>query len=120
MSEHAELIARLEVAEGPSRDLDMEIAKLAQGFGLPGSGLLGYLPYFTSSLDAALTLVPKGMWWLIGLGKTRPKEPLYGAQILLHGPRPPYNADVLAEGEHDANPAIALCIASLKARSAKP
>lgn len=73
----AELIAKLEAAEGPSRELDAEIA-LACGWSR--SGIKGNvwvppghepwdcdkLPEYTFSLDEALTLVPDGHSWVIG------------------------------------------------------
>lgn len=137
----SDLIARLEAAEEPSRELDTEIwlacvpgttrnqwsyTHVATGrlcdinetreLQPDGCRRLVIVPNYTASIDAALTLVPDGMWWLIGAGRIRQKEPLYGAQILCHDPDPPYTSDVIAEGEHDAGPAVALCIAALKAR----
>jgi len=47
----------------------------------------------------------------MGKGRTRPDEPLYGAQIL-DGER------AIAEAENDASPALALLCAALKARLA--
>ena len=74
------------------------------------------LPAYTRSLDDALTLLPAGTWWLMGAGQCRPDEPLYGAAVqravwLDDGPDP------LGEGEHAANPALALCLACLRARA---
>jgi len=142
----ADLIARLEKAEGPSPHLDAEIALAILYPGWVRHPHVGnecpdwvqremwpsvekFLAWrdhnepveraiaanYTASIDAALTLVPDGMWWLIGAGRIRQKEPLYGAQILRHDPDPPYTSDVIAEGEHDAGAAVALCIAALRA-----
>ncbi len=69
-------------------------------------------PQWTTSLDAALTLVGD-KWWTVGPGKTREAEPLYGAAIyepIVGEPQ------LIASGETNANPALALCIAALKAR----
>jgi hypothetical protein len=102
-----ELIAKLEAAVAADRNLDREIYTIIFPHGEP-------YPHeparFTSSLDAALTLIPEGLYWLVGAGKVEPDEPLYGAQILRTA------ADVIADGQHDATAALALAIAALKAR----
>lgn len=69
------LLDRLESAEEGSRDLDAEIASERIGFDAACVGGAGWpdgeliipmfpgwqvLPYFTTSIDAALTLVPEG------------------------------------------------------------
>lgn len=67
-----ELIAALEAADGPSRELDAEIA-LASGEFITKPGregmfarkdapnqFSGYVPPYTSSIDAALTLAKEG------------------------------------------------------------
>lgn len=74
------------------------------------------IPELTVSLDAATALVERvlpGAWYLIGMGKTRSTEPLYGAQIMFG------SNEMLGEGEHDATLAIALCIALLRALEAR-
>jgi hypothetical protein len=123
------LIARLQAATGPERTLDFQIRRW-----LKGDGFVAIItwwtahdnvrwmdgtdtnergcPYFTRSLDAALTLVPDDCWYLIGCGRVRPEEPLYGAQIM----RPLADRPIIGEGEHPASQAIALCIAALRAR----
>jgi hypothetical protein len=75
-------------------------------------------PAYTLSVDAALDLIPENHEWLIGRGRTRPNEPLFGIQIfnpgsgrVLHMPPP------LAEAEANTL-AIAICLASLRARAA--
>jgi len=117
------IIARLEKATAPDRQLDAAIAvacKSTTGFvehlrdewvskASPNSGVVP-APKYTSSIDAALTLVPEGMFWHVACGKSRPDEPLGGAQIITPGP-----LDAIGEGEA-ATPVIALCIAALKAR----
>lgn len=67
------------------------------------------VPYYTTSLDAALTLMDPAHYWICGAGKTRPDEPLYGAQVMLNGV-------VIGEGEHPTTAALALVIATLSAR----
>lgn len=76
-----------------------------------------HAPHYTSSLDAAMTLVPERCGWIAGWGQTRPDEPMGGAQIT---PYARYNGsfvagETIAESEA-ATPALALCIAALKAR----
>jgi hypothetical protein len=68
------------------------------------------LPQYTGSIDAARQTVPDGIYWMVGLGKRSEAEPLGGAATFLPG-----EDDPLTVGEH-AQPAIALCIAALRAR----
>jgi hypothetical protein len=81
--------------------------------GPPGTdpaAIYGEVPQFTSSIDAALSLVPEGLVWDISSGT---KAGL---------PDPPWAAlwsddlDVAADGK---TPALALCIAALRARAGK-
>ena len=84
---------------------------------LPDANIsLSLVPPWSTSTDAALTLVPDGMWYLIGKGRTRPGEPLYGAQVLLPD-RTGLVSDVVADGQGHVQ-ATALCIAALRARGA--
>lgn len=130
----AELIEALEKAEGPSKQLDFDIA-----------GVLGLVPNhtvrevgfdydwyrspdnytlwkaldsegrrvaswsakpYTSSIDAALTLVPDGALW--GVDNDTPGSYPYGATRYVAWC---YGKDATS----DVSPAIALCIAALKA-----
>lgn len=126
-----DLIERLETATGPDRELDAQIYCAKNGYGFikferwnQHAGRLFYsipgmkphcesegFPLYTGSLDAARTLIPPGLYWLAGEGKTRADELLGGARIFEHGKFD----DPLAEGEH-ALVEIALCIAALNAR----
>ena len=127
-----DLIKRLEAAEEGSRELDMHIA-IAAGFkerGVPISEFLdsnravtsGELtayqvvghwgfPHYTTSIDAALTLVPEG-WHVASL-----HEGTYGgawfAAIVPNGWLTSVRA-VQCRTSPSA-PALALCIAALKA-----
>ena len=116
-----DLIARLQAAEGPDRELDAEICALtAPDIGLHrqdgewfydcsiGRGR-AVISHYTASVDAALSLVPDNLFWLAGKARIQPSEPLYGAQLIL----PPNT--LVSEGEHNTSVAIALCIAALKA-----
>ena len=98
----ADLIARLEKATGPDRRLDFSIAQAVENAG-PMEWRANGFPYYTSSLDAALTLVPDCTPWAAG----EDEDGTGCADIPRHR--------VLV---HAATPALALCIAALKARSA--
>ena len=119
------LLAELQDATDGSRELDMRVA-LASGYKRSRLGIgggfdwvapdrtLSFLPEFSTSINAALTLVPDGMWWLLDKRRTRPDGALYGAQIMLrsgHG----YAVDVVAETEAHT-PALAMCCAALRSK----
>lgn len=139
----AELIAALEKAEGPSRELDYSIRQLV-GAIMPldvaagkndgcwvrriGDELIDigshiesgstsrdmYLPRYTGSLDAARMLLPEGATWTVfELDPPEPSKP-YGALV---GRRPSYGPLAVRRFRGDgATPALALCIPALKAR----
>lgn len=104
-----------ERGSGADRGLDWQVHCRD---GLEGVGMYGVHPAYTSSLDAAMTLVPEGSGWIAGWGQTRPDEPMGGATISRnarfagHGA----NYDVYAEAEA-ATPALALTAASLRAHA---
>ena len=112
-----DLIARLEKAKGPDRELDGDIALhlglvprgMERGWagGWAGNGKQFDAAWYTSSTDAALTLVPEGWGWSLDWdgGCSVFREPLSG--------RLPDNEF----GADGPSPAIALCIAALKARA---
>ena len=91
------LVAELEKATEGSREFDAAIYIKLQA-------PLGLIPHYTTSLDAALTLVPEGMAWTILSGA------LHAACV---GDASTGNPVTKA-----ATPALALCIAALKARAA--
>lgn len=119
-----DLIARLEAATGPDRELDVKIIEAIN----PGSRWEPYspkarikwlmdesgqrticygkdrIPNYTTSIDAALTLVPEGMGWEVGFGRYVPHIGTV------------WTGKGKCVGECDSNRAIALCIAALKAR----
>ena len=108
------LLTALEAATEGSRELDERIALYVGWAVQPDGRTQAGIPAYSTILDAALTLVPDGMWWLLGKGQTRPDEPLYGAQIMLrsgHG----YAVDVVAETEAHT-PALAMCCAALRSK----
>jgi hypothetical protein len=76
-----------------------------------GHYLLAWAPEFTSDLDAATTLMPGKLYWILDKGRTRPDEPLYGARAFRPGEDVPI-------GEAETNTgAAALCAAALRARA---
>ena len=107
-NEGAELIARLEAASEGSRELDEAIHSFI-GSPHDGRGLVSFpWPSYTTSLDAALMLVPEG--WVvedlfIGADKTSCVDLLFSGKPAANG---------------SANTApLAVCIAALKARASK-
>ncbi len=92
-----DLIARLEAASEGNADLDYEIAEVTDTIERP----------YTTSLDAALTLVPDGMRIMVeggmGRGAAQVWKPTMSAYF---------------DCKRAKTPAIALCIAALKARAA--
>ena len=139
------LIERLEAAETGSRELDAAIAVAAKhdlpspmgecpatlrvykcDGEAPGSywliqrsgKSLRTAPHFSTSIDAALTLVPEG-WWI-----SRIYQDEDGFEVMLIDPSsdegmgtPNYvEAVLMADGNGIPTIALALCIAALKAR----
>ncbi len=117
------IIAQLEAATEPSRDLDEYIALLigwtrdtrlsvidSIWWCPPDSNVwqIGF-PLFTVSMDAAVSAIPAGLFWLAGYGRNREDEPDYGCQVILAG-------GGVECGETNVNLAIAICTAALKAR----
>lgn len=96
-----DLIARVEAADGPDRELDAEIGRIA------AERFLGYIPpepqrgciRYTASLDAAMTLRPEGAVWKVE------DHPVYGI-----------SAVVQDQQSYAATPALALTAAALRAR----
>ena len=113
------LLERLEKAEGASRELDVAVAEAsgwqrresAHGvYWIAPHGEFDVVPPYTSSIDAALTLVPDTYEWEIGGGNPNFDNPAW-CDIC---PREqPYLAELefFAEG---VNSAIAICIAAIR------
>lgn len=100
------LIARLEAATEGSTELSATI----------GRDVMGHVPHdpvvpYTTSLDAALTLVPDSAEWSVERRLSKGMLPAY-ASIWAIGAR---DIDFHANGS-GKTPAIALCIAALRAR----
>jgi hypothetical protein len=116
-----DLIERLEKAAGPDRQLDNAIEE-AVDFPKPANpdDLPGYPPYFTASIDAALTLVPEHSTIRIA----NCHEGIVGGHAWVAALKNPYMSFPEIFGEFCSTPdnrqsmAVALCIAALKARAA--
>lgn len=124
-----DLIARLEAATEGSRELDIDIGEL-QGFIWQDGGWCGAdgdfreLPSYTTSLDAAMTLVPEGLEWMVSNRAKRPhtgRAYVHNKALIFAGlggmtKNPEYRGY-----EHTAStPALALCVVVLKARTTPP
>ena len=126
-----ELIARLEAATGPCRELDAAIA-LAKGWIQYGPNWFtppnltvkhhkSELPRYTASIDAALTLVPaNALWGVKALWDQGPDA--NGGPKAYRGSVDVYEVrDGLFWKDNHLSlaptPALAICIAALKARS---
>jgi hypothetical protein len=128
MSEISALIEKLEAAKVGSRELDADIFRI---IGLTEAQerhcrewcrmdgrtdltrdryIAAWAASFTTSLDAALTLVPEARQWTL---ESTPRET--AATVYLDWERDPYDK----YSAFNATPALALSIAALKARSAQ-
>lgn len=134
MTDRATLLAladRVEAAEGPDFGLDADIARAAgyvQHFdslwwspaivraarksrrGKWHHGRAAMLPAFITSIDAALTLVPKGWKWALYSADDRSNPVAYCVPNMGRLPWPEWVTDIEA-----ATPALALCAAALRA-----
>lgn len=124
------LINALKVSAPPSRELDADVAT-ALGWecridkGTPHttwpwrrgdmSWSIGsdYPPAYTDDVNLCLKEVPEGLWYMIGTGRCKPEEPLYGAILYSHADMPPYDTIEVGAGEHPTSQAMALLIALL-------
>jgi hypothetical protein len=104
-----DLIERLEAATGPSWELD---ASINYAVNPHASGIYGHPPY-TTSIDAALTLVPEGWTGLDIISYQRRTRYTVELSRLL-------DDDVEEDLRTGRGPtiAIALCVAALRARAA--
>ena len=124
MADMQELIARLEAAEAGSRELDAAVWAASNGYELfehDGAGWryrmkpddimrherTGYISSYTTSLDAALALAERVVGdreWMVEV-KDRPLGRVHRACLGIVGP------------VYASTPALALCIAILKAKA---
>ena len=117
----APVIPQLEAAAEGSRGLDETVA-FALGWTVdpdgvwrhPGNYKVAVHPFYTQSVDAALTLILDGMWFKLGKGRLRRDEPLYGA-ILFKPNRSGLGGKKIAEADARTMP-LAIVIAALRAR----
>jgi len=116
----ADLIERLEKATGPVRELDLECwwwGKASHSVQPMDADYKAFnlkmndAPRYTSSIDSALTLVPEGWGWLVRDFKGDGEEGAY-ADV----PHLTIESNMDGQAFHKI-PAIALCIACLRARA---
>ncbi len=128
-----ELIGRLEKATGPDRELDFDIAiqtgwKIADDCAFsdyakqyPKLARKDNFPYYTSSIDAALTLVLEGFRWRVeryNIDETKCRAELAEVGQIINAGMD-YGIGIKCRAQTSAStPALALCIASLRARLA--
>lgn len=107
-----ELIAALEKAEGPSRELDQAVGICAKNIGrdpaLPQVIGVANCAEYTASIDAALTLVPDEFDWYVS-------SEFHGTKWFATVTSKDRLHHFVARGVL-SSPAIALCIAALNAR----
>jgi hypothetical protein len=96
------LAERIEGLTGPDRHFDW----LVYGCDAAADPECIEAPFYTESLDAAMSLVPKFAFWTVGYGQTHPDEPLGGGQVIVG------EAEYYGEA---ATPALALTAAALRA-----
>ncbi|WP_129610007.1 hypothetical protein [Rhodoplanes serenus] len=137
-----ELITRLEQARGPSRDLDEAIkmahaaflisggAKRDEVIAAVGGGLSDDPRPYTFSVDHATTLVPSGWVWKVGTCCVSDdawvvpdwNSPVHGARLRRELGEPAsgsiWDSGIDVDLRPSGRPAIALCIAALKAHQA--
>ena len=118
MTKLTDLIAELEAAEAGSRELDVKVAKINGDIEPDASGPVefmgGYVAPFTSSVDAALTLVPEG-WVTMHAGQSSISGTWYWGLFLQAGILGPYSEGVETDHETKILP-CAICAVALKAR----
>jgi hypothetical protein len=112
MSDLKELLARVEKAEGPDREIDAALQRLIGGEHIHwGCGLL--VNGFTASLDASLALVERVLpGWLRELQEYGEPDSFWWVTLRSY----PFG---IAFGGRAATPALATCCALLKALIAK-
>lgn len=148
MSEIAALIERLEKAEAGSRELDAEIAatlrmpppdapawivdwdgpyvahtragRVAVQHTNGETGVYWSAPAFTTSIDAALTLLPEGWDFSVDSGSDGYSATVWKRGNYYDGGTGEWRTDEISMVNRCQGPALALCIAALRARGARP
>lgn len=139
----SDLIERLVALKGPDRELDWAIAiaiglveirfdegnQVERAYLVTDKPIMRYLgsegqykwhdlPHFTASLDAALTLVPEGWDWRVsGPDWENHERVSHFAHVREYQGMSSPKRDAEGDARHSV-PAIALCIAALRARAA--
>ncbi len=106
---HSDLIAKLEALDGPSREVDGEIATDVDGFD-------HLVPKYTASLDATVALVERA---LPGSSWEARRTGFGNGQASVWYPMEQPRPGTTIRADHKSSPAIALLIAALKALEAR-
>jgi hypothetical protein len=113
-----EVIVKLQAASTPSDHLDFAVAEAVGTLEEPDDGVYG-APGYTYSLDAALSLVPEG--WRVQNMHGEADD--WFAELCDRDPSHPHCRAAVSWDQSNSKtwgtwPALALCIAALKARQA--
>lgn len=131
MTDLMELASRVEAGEGPDRELDVRISLALSGIPYSDSDVIDmlairdeptgygvyrpadeYVPAYTASLDAAMTLIGSDVYWRLGNDGEGPDVSAFKATVTSgEGPTLTFH-DAVA-----ATPALALTAAALRARA---
>jgi hypothetical protein len=68
------------------------------------------LPHWSTSIDAAVTLIPPGLFWSIGAGKCTPEEAIFGCLIQAC---PIGDLEDIGQAEHEHSLPLAICMAAI-------
>jgi hypothetical protein len=114
----SDLAERCEAATGPDRELSWDIWEAIGEPVIDDYSLNGSAPAYTASLDAAMTLVPEGYYWTLSLGCKAGRDSEFGPYWAELYSMADYRSHIDVEEIPGTTPALALCAAALKARTA--
>lgn len=113
-----EIVERLERAEGPNFRLEQEIMWAVRNVPERHRSDHDKPPAYTSSLDAAMTLVPEGWFWRVGHTTSYQAWAFVNRCHPDHADKGDEHSFKREHWEPKSTPALALCIAALRARLA--
>ena len=107
---NTKLVKKIEALDGPDREIDLLIMRHVMNIGGDPSGA----EHYTSSVDAAITLVPTGWRWQVGPFHTDPQK----ARAQIAEPiltEFGFGIGIRSDGNAKTAP-LALCAAAIRAR----